>query len=168
MNPWKEIFKGIMIAYAIIFLALIIANLIGSCTPQKRLDRLVKKHPHLSRIDTVKVTDTLTVMVPGIRADTNMTKPTFLAALKDTIILQREQLTVKIYEYRDSVFIEGSCDTVYKTVIREVKVPYPTMTPNSATHTQKLTWFERLVLVAMFVVLMLAAFALKKAFRSQQ
>jgi hypothetical protein len=126
----KEILKGIAIAYTIIISIVLIATLIGSCTPQKRLNRLVKKHPHLAKIDTVKVVDTVTVMVPGIRADTNMTKATFLAALKDTIILQKEQLTVKIYEYRDSVFIEGSCDTVYKTVIREVKVPYPTITPN--------------------------------------
>jgi hypothetical protein len=162
MKTLKEITKGIAIAYTIIISIVLFATLIGSCTPQKRLDRLVKKHPHLSRIDTVNVVDTVTVMLPGVRADTNMTKPTFLSALKDTIILQKEQLTVKIYEYRDSVFIEGSCDTVYKTVVREVKVPYPTITPNPATHTDKFSWFERLILVLILVLLLKTVFSIRK------
>jgi hypothetical protein len=131
MKTLKEITRGILIAYATIWSIVLIGYLVGGCTPQKRLDRLVKKHPHLSKIDTVKVTDTLQVMVPGIRADTNMQKNKFLAALKDTIFLINERLTVEIYELHDTVYIDASCDTVYKTVIREVKVPYPTVTPNN-------------------------------------
>lgn len=158
MKTLEQIFKGIgiasIISTAIVLLMMLAAG--SGCTPQKRLDRLVKKHPHLSRIDTVKVTDTFTVMVPGIRADTNFTKPSFLDALKDTIILKKEQLTVKIYEYRDSVFIDAKCDTVYKTVIREVRVPYPTVTPNTK---KVLDWKEKLFWI-LFAVL--AGFFLAK------
>lgn len=153
MKTLKEITRGILIAYVIIWSIVLIGYLVGGCTPQKRLDRLVKKHPHLSKIDTVKVTDTFQVMVPGIRADTNMQKATFLSALKDTIVLQKEQLTVKIYEYRDSVFLDAKCDTVYKTVVREIAVPYPTVTPNS-----KESWLGYLiaflVVVVVFVVIL--------------
>lgn len=131
MKTLEQIFKGIGIASIITTAIVLLMMFIAGCTPQKRLNRLVKKHPELSRIDTVKVTDTFQVMVPGIRADTNMQKATFLASLKDTIVLQKEQLTVKIYEYRDSIFLDAKCDTVHKTVIREVKVPYPTVTPNN-------------------------------------
>lgn len=135
----------------------------SGCTPQKRLDRLVKKHPHLSRIDTVKVTDTFEVMLPGIRADTNFTKQSFLSALKDTIILQKEQLTVKIYEYRDSVFIDAKCDTVYKTVIREVLVPYPTVTPNEKESLYKTVILPlSLIAVIYFVLYFTARYWVKK------
>ncbi len=149
MKTLEQIFKGIgvasIITTAIVLLMMLAAG--SGCTPQKRLDRLVKKHPHLSKIDTVKVTDTFQVMVPGIRADTNMQKATFLSSLKDTIILQKEQLTVKIYEYRDSVFIDAKCDTVYKTVVREVKVPYSTVTPNN-----KGSWYDYLIALLVIVV----------------
>ncbi len=130
MKTLKSILFGISIAYMIVIGITLIALLIGGCTPQKRLDRLVRKHPYLSRVDTVTVTDTFQVMVPGIRSDTNFQKATFLSAIRDTMLLQKEQLTVKIYEYRDSVFIEAQCDTVYKTVVREIKVPYKTVTAN--------------------------------------
>jgi len=112
----------------------IIGMFLFACkTPQQRLDKLVSKNPHLVRIDTVKITDTLTVMVPGIRADTAAP----MAALRDTIILKKEHLTVKVYEYRDSIFIEAQTDTVYKTVVREIEVPYPVIVTN-----HKPGWFH--------------------------
>lgn len=148
MKTLEQIFKGIGIA-SIISTAIVLFMMLAAgsgCTPQKRLDRLVKKHPELSRIDTVKVTDTFQVIVPGIRADTNFTKPSFLSSLKDTIILQKEQLTVKIYEYRDYIFVEGTCDTVYKTVIREVRVPYPTVT---TTTKKSIEWHQLPLLIGL-------------------
>jgi len=46
----------------------IIAIGLLSCSPQKRLNRLVKKHPHLIQNDTVIVHDTL--IIPTIQIDT--------------------------------------------------------------------------------------------------
>lgn len=114
--------------------AAIVAMFLFACkTPQKRLDKLVRKNPHLVRIDTLIFTDSFTVMVPGIRADTAAP----MSALRDTIVLRQEYLTVKVYEYRDSIFIEASTDTVYKTVVREISVPYPVIVTN-----QKPGWFH--------------------------
>ena len=46
----------------------IIFLLVLACSPQKRLDRLIKNHPELLAKDTVKITDTL--QVPAIEIDT--------------------------------------------------------------------------------------------------
>ena len=41
-----------------------------NCTPQKRLDRLVERHPELKKTDTIFVTKTITV--PGTKKDSSI------------------------------------------------------------------------------------------------
>lgn len=103
---------------------LLAAYFLFACSPVKRLDRLHKNHPYLfeRKTDTILVKDTFDVMVPGIRADTIIS----YSQLWDTLYLDREHFHVKVVRipYSDSIYIDGSCDTVLKTVYRELKVPY--------------------------------------------
>lgn len=87
--------------------------LLAACSgPEKRLARFLKRHPGLVKTDTVWVKDTITVF--GTRTDTIIK-----VWQKDTVIIKKDQLTLKYFMRSDStVYLEGECDTV--TIIREV------------------------------------------------
>lgn len=115
-------------------LLLILTALIAlfSCSPEKRLSRLLKHHPQLIKTDTVWRADTVTVA--GAKADT-----IFKFFNRDTTVVIREkQLTMKyIYNSKDStIILKGECDTV--TVIRKVPVQVNTVTPVAS-----ISWWDR-------------------------
>ena len=65
---------------------ILILSLFVSCSPQMRLHRLVTKHPELTKIDTIKIQDT--VIVPGPKLDTAFHS----SVLKDTVTITKENL----------------------------------------------------------------------------
>lgn len=111
----------------LIYISLLIA-LVISCTPQRRLERLLRKHPELTSIDSITIHDTIRVIVPEVRVDTIVT----LEQLLDTVYLEQEQLKVKVWMDRyHKVYIQGKCDTVYidKIVTRKVPIRIYEKTP---------------------------------------
>lgn len=109
--------------YIIALIALVI-----SCTPQRRLERLLRKHPELTSIDSITIHDTIRVIVPEVRVDTIVT----LEQLLDTVYLEQEQLKVKVWmDKYHKVYIQGKCDTVYidKIVTRKVPIRIYEKTP---------------------------------------
>jgi len=54
--------------FYIFIVALMTALLFNSCSPQKRINRITAKHPHLVQKDTVWIIDT--IIVEGIKYDT--------------------------------------------------------------------------------------------------
>lgn len=90
-----------------------------SCTPQRRFTRLIEKHPYLLTTDSIQLIDTVRVVVPEVKVDTIV----MVNDLHDTITLQKEQLTVKVWMKGDQVFIQGECDTVIVDRIINRKVP---------------------------------------------
>jgi len=101
--------------YIIALIALVI-----SCTPQRRLERLLRKHPELTSIDSITIHDTIRVIVPEVHLDTIVT----LQQLYDTVYLEQEQLKVKVWMDRyHKVYIQGRCDTVYINKIVTRKIP---------------------------------------------
>jgi hypothetical protein len=93
-----------------------------SCTPQRRFTRLVEKHPYLLTTDSIQLIDTVRVVIPEVRVDTVVK----VNDLHDTITLQKDQLTVKVWMKGEQVFIEGECDTVIvdRIINRTVPVRY--------------------------------------------
>ncbi len=89
--------------------------LITSCSPQRRLERLVRSHPELLSNDTVRVTDTI-ITLP-VKADTAI----FLGDLTDTLKLHKENLNVNILRIADSLWISGECRP--DTIIRSLEFP---------------------------------------------
>ena len=116
----------------IIFSLLFLLTLI-SCSPKTRFTRLIEKHPHLLTTDTVTVLDTLRVTVPEVRHDTIFSRHFFTEIRKDTLVIQKDRLTVQIYHdtIHDSVFVSGKCDTVTveKIIERKIPVKYYEKTP---------------------------------------
>ncbi len=91
-----------------------------SCSPQKRLNRLVKKYPELVKTDTITVRDTIrdtiNVTTELVKLDTIFS----LNEIHDTITITKDNLTIRYYHdtIHDSIYISGECDTIF------VKVPY--------------------------------------------
>jgi hypothetical protein len=111
-----------------IFYILLLITLIISCTPQRRLERLLRKHPELTSIDSITIHDTIRVIVPEVHLDTVVT----LQQLYDTVYLEQEQLKVKVWMDRyNKVYIQGKCDTVYidKIVTRKIPIRIYEKTP---------------------------------------
>ena len=84
-----------------------------SCSPIKRHSRLVEKFPHVHTQDTIIQRDTIRLEIPKVEVDTIFKLDSFQVALHDTIFIEKERLKIKMYTIHDSVFVEGSCDTIF-------------------------------------------------------
>ncbi len=99
VKKWLIIDTTGLLATILLFLFL------ASCTPQKRLDRLIKNHPELSKEDTVYTTRGIDI--PGFHLDTTFEASTDVSGLysiidhyKDCIdSLNRTRLTTEIKNY---------------------------------------------------------------------
>ena len=104
-----------------------------ACTPQRRFTRLIDKHPYLLTTDTLIIHDTVKVTVPKVVHDTVFSEHFFHEITRDTLILQKERLTVKIFHdtIKKNIFIQGKCDTVVveKIVERKIPIKYYEKTP---------------------------------------
>ncbi len=95
----------------IIFLLL----MLSSCSPQRRLERLVAHHPELRMADTLLVRDTI-ITLPVV-ADTALS----IMRLTDTVTISRDRLEIKLVRINDTIHIKGKCKT--DTIVRELRIP---------------------------------------------
>jgi hypothetical protein len=129
--------------------------LLIACSPQKRLNRLIKKHPELleTKIDTIVVRDTIvienydtTVLSKLIKSDSTIVidnSKVFLKYYYDTL---RQEIHHQVECFGDTIFF-------YKEVPYKVeKVVY-----------KELTWWQQYKhLILVFALLILALIVLKK------
>ena len=137
-------------------LCLISLIFLYSCTPQKRLNRLIKKHPHLTEvsIDTIKVRDTIyienydtTVLSSIIKHDT-------------TIIVNNDRTFARYYydTLRQEIYHDIKCigDTVYYYK----EIPYKV----EKVVFKELSWWQKYKdIIIIISLLILALVILKKA-----
>ena len=138
--------------YIIALIALVI-----SCTPQRRLERLLRKHPELTSIDSITIHDTIRVIVPEVHLDTVVT----LQQLYDTVYLEQEQLKVKVWMDRyHKVYIQGKCDTVYidKIVTRKIPIRIYEKTP---------LWKKIINWIFVFLLIITVGYTLYKVAKSK-
>jgi len=95
---------------------------LSSCSPQKRLNRLVAKHPELIQNDTISFVDTVTFTTEKVHLDT---LTSLHSITQDTLIINKENLTIKtFYNYQtDSIYISGQCDTIFAIKVVEHQIP---------------------------------------------
>ena len=132
-------------------------TLIISCTPQRRLERLLRKHPELTSIDSMTIHDTIRVIVPEVHLDTIVT----LQQLYDTVYLEQEQLKVKVWMDRyNKVYIQGKCDTVYidKIVTRKIPIRIYEKTP---------LWKKIINWIFVFLLIITVGYTLYKVAKSK-
>lgn len=109
-----------------IFLLVIV---LSSCSPEKRLASLLKRHPELVRVDTIFRHDT--ILVNGSSTDTIFKTQ----VTKDTIIIRENNLTVKYYNDGKHTYIKGVCDTI--RIIREIPIQV------NQVEAKPIGWWER-------------------------
>lgn len=104
-------------------IVLIILGVLVACSPSRRFTRLVTKYPYLITQDTVKQIDTVIITVPKVKVDSVIQIDSFLIDLHDTIVIEKERLKIELFRVKDSIIINGDCDTVYVEKIIERKIP---------------------------------------------
>lgn len=121
---------------------LVLILLLASCTPQKRLDRLIRRHPELVRVDSVKIVDT--VITRDVSVDTMRVMNTH-----DTFIVNRDRLTVQVIRHQDSIYVFGKCAA--DTVVIERNVPVRVV--EASTDEGVLKWLVPVLLVVIMLML---------------
>ena len=99
----------------ITYIFLVFLALSQGCSPKIRLTRLLEQHPELSVADTVRLQDT--VVLPTVKSDTFVN----LQKMTDTVVIEKERLSVKLFRKHDTLYVEGKCKP--DTIIRELRVP---------------------------------------------
>ena len=133
----------IIILFTITFL------LLASCSPGRRLHRLITKHPELSRTDTIKIQDT--VIVPGIKTDTVF----HASGLKDTITITKEKLQIRLIQINDTIYLDATVEPDTVILTKEILV-------DRIIHTEPLAWWIEYWWVLLIVFFILLLFVLIK------
>lgn len=118
--------------------------ILSSCVTQRGVEKWIKNNPDKLSIDSVYVRDTLTFISEKVETDT-----VFSIHRKDTMIIRKDNLTVKTYVYKDSIYVYGECDTDTVTIIQDRWVG------NNINLEEKRNWFERNWLMLILIVGML-------------
>jgi len=98
-----------------IYLILVII-IFGSCSPQYRLHRLVTKYPELTRIDTIKIQDS--VFVPGTNIDTVFRS----SLLHDTVTITQEKLQIQLIEINDTIYLNAKIEPDTIIITKEIPI----------------------------------------------
>ena len=104
------------------YILLLITVLLFSCSPIKRHSRLVKKFPYVHTVDSVKLIDTVRLFTTAVEVDTVVE----YTALLDGVTIKKDNLTLEVIKIRDSIYINGSCDTIFleKIITRNIPIKY--------------------------------------------
>lgn len=124
------------------YFLLILSLLCISCRESKQCARFTRKHPSCFQQQTMIIHDTF--KLPGAKADTVFSKTS------DTVVLQKDRLTVKYFSSNDTVYLSGECrDSV---IIREIPVQVKTPVIREQHVPQWMYWLT-IILTAIIGVL---------------
>lgn len=142
----------------LVVILIALSAFIVSCSPEKKLARLIRKHPELVKSDTVFKRDT--TVVNGVQHDT-----VFHSTItRDTVIIRDKQLTIKYYNDGKTTYLKGVCDTV--RVIKEVPVLVNSVNPVDVS--REGSWYDRWVfrpLAFILIILLSVEYLLRKFFK---
>lgn len=133
----------------VLFLVSLFFFVVGySCSPQKRLNRLLDRNPELKKDTVLTVHDT--VITKSFNFDTLYN---FKQSI-DTVIINRKNVQVKVFHHNDTVYVKTNVksDTIYKVI----SVPYSKI--NYTTDNQKnwtMFWAGMAVILFIIVVVWL-------------
>lgn len=142
----KRLFKTLLILFVTLILI--------SCNPQKRINRIIKNHPELAIADTIHIADT--AITSAVMIDSAVS----LEALKDTVIITKEKLEVRLIEINDTVLIHAYHEP--DTLIISKDVPVEKIVYQKASKGFKAWWdgFKEYSLVFLVFLVGLLIFVL--------
>lgn len=115
-----------------------------ACSPQKKLAKLLAKHPELR--DTTVVVDTITIVQPERVIDT------VFRVTSDTVVIERERIKVRYHQSHDTVWIEATAKA--DTIHVPYRVEVPTVQP--VQYRNRMPLWVPLVLVGLVLALLVA------------
>lgn len=133
----------------------ILVLLLIACSPQKRLNRLINKYPHLTEtsIDTIIVIDTVIIDNYDTTVLSNIIKH------DSTIVINNEKVYLKYFydTLKETIIHEFEC--FGDTVITEKIIPYEV----EKVVYKELTWWQQYKhIIIIFALLIIALIVLKK------
>jgi len=123
---------------------LILVLSLTSCSAQWHLKTAVRKDPLILVKDTLIVKDTV-VVPPVVITDTVTTKQ------HDTILIEKDRLSVRIVKVNDTLIIEGKCAS--DTIVRTIEVPY-----DKIVYVEKKSVWDKIKSLAIYIGLVLLIF----------
>lgn len=104
------------------FLLILCFAFLVACSPQKRLNRLIKNHPELAETDTVYSTKTFTV--PGLNIDTNFAASTNVNGIDELVNHYNDYLDsirrIKLSNEIKTYIINRKClEDTFKIILRD-------------------------------------------------
>jgi len=146
-----------------LFAYILLIGLLVSCSAQKRLNGFLHRHPELAKDVTKTIIDTTTIITKDVRVDTIHS---ISGLRRDTLIINKENLTIRTFVYKDSIYVFGNCKSDTITVIDTLTVPVRQFIYQPKTILDKIkNWSWLFVLIGLILVLILYGFKwLKKHF----
>ena len=131
---------------------ILISSLLFSCSPQKRLNRIIKNHPELLAKDTIKIIDT--VIVENYNYDTT----TIIKTHDTTTIINNERVILRYFydTLRQEIYHEVEC--IGDTIIKETFIPIEKIVY------KELTWWQKYGTLIIIIFLLLTGLLLLKKF----
>ena len=120
--------------------------LVFGCSPQKKLQRLIKKHPELIKLDTIIVRDT--IIIEDFVVDT-ITKMEYHDS---TVVIDNSKVYLKYFYDTITREIHHEVECLGQEIITEKIVPIEKVV------IQELTWWQKygsIVLIISFLILFL-------------
>ena len=122
---------------------------IGSCSPQKRLNRIIKNNPGLLQTrDTIIMRDTITLSIPSVKIDTTL----HLKNAKDTVVLKQDFVIVKTFIKGDSIYIEAKTEPITQTKIIEKRIPVDRFVVEEKHPWGYFIWLGLIIVIQWFVI----------------
>lgn len=101
------------------FIQFLVLFIFFSCSPIRRHDRLVKKYPFVHTTDSVEIIDTIRIVTDKVSTDTVFQ----INELPDGVVVEKENLKIKLRTIKDSIYVYGECDTIFIDKVIEKTVP---------------------------------------------
>ena len=136
--------RGLIFIIAVCALAFCFC--LTGCSAGYHIKKAIKKDPTILQVDTLTIRDTITYVTDRVEVDSVFTHS------KDTVILQKDNLTVKYYYSRDSVYLYGECESDTVLIPYETKVPVERVVYNESWKMPKYFWWLIFIALGFFVL----------------
>lgn len=137
---------------------IVLCIIVVACTPEKKLRRLLNKHPELlNKVDTVTVIESDTFIIESILVDT-----AFSTSI-DSITVEKDKIRVVYRKIRDSIYLTSEYlgDTIVK--LDTLYVETKTAEVRKPTLWEEIRgWLPLIIIIALIVIF---RSALKKLFK---
>ena len=123
---------------------------LSSCSPQKRLQRLLKKNPQLIELDTIRVIDTVIIQ----RYDTTLINT--IIRQDSVTLINTERIKIKYYYDTITEKIEHFISLPSDTITQEVIIPYEKIVY------KELSWWEQYGTIVIIISLIVGVLIVLK------